>query len=67
MFKCGKDRNCPLKTPVVEERYAHDILPHTFDIRVFNCDKDNFTAIKHISYKSANLSDSYDVAFDTND
>ena len=60
------DGNCRLKMPV-HGRVARDTLPHTFNIGVFKCSKSNSTTIKHIYDESANLIDSYDIAFDAND
>ena len=52
---------CCLKMLVVEGHYAHDVLPHTFNMDVFKCIKNNYTSIKHIYNEYANLIDSWGV------
>ena len=61
------DRNCRLTLPIVKGRCAHDELPRTFDIGVFESVIKNSTTIKHIYAESTNIIESSDVVFDTND
>ena len=60
-------RNCRLTMPLGKECCAHDALPHTFDIGVFETIKTNSTTIKHIDNESANIIEGCNVDFDTID
>ena len=55
-----KFQHFPLKGQIW---YSKRELPHIFNISVFECDKNNSTAIKHIYNESVNLVDSYDLVW----
>ena len=61
------DGNCHLTIPVVKGRWARDVLPHSFNINVFETIKNNSTTIKLIYNESAKFIDNCDVDFDSND
>ena len=57
---------CPLATSF-KGHYAHDALPHTFSISLFKSIINNSATIIHIYNKSANIIESCNITFDTND
>ena len=59
--------NCHLTIPVIKGHYACDVVPHTFNISVLISVEKNSATIKHIHNVSANIIESCNVAFDTND
>ena len=52
------DENCRLTIPVVKGRCARDAIPHTFNIDLFECGKNNSTKLKLIYNEFGNLIDS---------
>ena len=52
---------------LVKGRCARDAPPETFDIGEFKSIKKNSTTITHIYNESANIIESCNIAFDTND
>ena len=50
-----KDSNCHFTMPTVMGRWAHYVLLHTFNIRVFKCSKNNSSTMEHICNESENV------------
>ena len=46
------DGNCHLTIPIVKGCCANDMPPHTFNMRVYKCSKNNSTTMKYIYNKS---------------